>query len=184
MLKKMTILIIAVSMLLAGCGDIKDTIGDQYQYEDVVYDDANSVTRIYRTSGTSVEKVAKELNEKHPAKEISKEDPERMLLMYEDDLVQVIKDPDQPQDVIVEVSEREFVRRNADRSMLETYFTLAILMNFLNYSRSSAYYGSGGGYYGYIDMDGGYSKKKRSGSVRYGSVTGVNPRGGGPGVGK
>jgi hypothetical protein len=92
-----------------------------------------------------------------------------------------MQDTKKPTDSLVEVSEKEFVRRHYNTSFLETYLMFSIV---------NSMFGMGGirrdqGYGGYIGTGGRYSRDVGgSGSIRYGSIGANNPRGGGPGVGK
>lgn len=170
-------------VLLSGCGGggIADSINKQYPFESAVTGDGGTQSLVYRAENQTVQEVAKTLSAKASPKESSKEDPERMFLVYNDQLIHIMKDTKKPADSLVEVSDREFVRRHYNTSILETYLMFSIV---------NSMFGMGGirrdqGYGGYIGSGGRYSRDVGgSGSIRYGSVGASNPRGGGPGVGK
>jgi hypothetical protein len=178
-LVKSAIVMLAVVVFLTGCGG-NNFIASNYSLEDVVTDDRQNTSKVYRAENKAVPEVANILAKQEQPKEISKEDPERMFLVYNDRLIQVMRDAQQPADSLIEVSEKEFVRNNYNTSFLEAY---------LMYSIVDSLFGMGGrrqgGYGGYVGENGRYSKNTGAGgSIRYGSIRGTNPRGGGPGVGK
>ncbi|MFC0272535.1 hypothetical protein ACFFIX_13935 [Metabacillus herbersteinensis] len=102
-----------------------------------------------------------------------------MFLVYDDHLVQVMRDEETATNSLVEVSDKEFVRRNFSPSLLESYAIFSIinsLYNFGNRNRTDNQYG------GYVGSGGTYQKSGGSiGSVR---GQGSTQRGGGPGFGK
>jgi hypothetical protein len=155
-------------------------MANNYPLEDVVSDDRQNTSKVYRAENQSVPEVANILVKQSQPEEISKEDPERMFLIYNDRLIQVMRDAQKPEDTLVEVSEKEFVRRNYDTSFLEAYFMYRIVDSLFDLGGRR-----GRGYGGYVNENGRYSKNTGTGgSIRYGSVRGTNPRGSGPGVGK
>lgn len=110
--------------LLAACGQMD--LSDQYPLESVSRD-GNSTSYVYRAADTPVPVVANALAEQKQPKEISKEDTERMFLVYNDEMIQVMQDPEAPEDSLVEVDSLTYVQQNYDRSFLEMYFQYKLL---------------------------------------------------------
>lgn len=175
------VIMLSAVVLLTGCGSgVAGSVKNQYPLESVVSGEGGSESKVYRADNKTVQEVAKSLSEKDPPKEMSKEDPERMFLVYKDQLVHIMKDTKKPTDTLVELSSKEFVRRHYNKSFLETYLMFSIVSSLFDMGGRRNY-----GYGGYIGTDGRYSRDTGSGgSIRYGSVGARNPRGGGPGVGK
>jgi hypothetical protein len=179
---KVFVIALSAAVLLAGCGGgVAAAIENQYPLESVVEGEAGSTSKVYRVANQTVPEVAKTLAKQDKPKETSKEDPERMFLVYDNQLVHLMRDIEAPEDTLVEISNKEFVRRHYNTSFLEAYLMYSVVSNL---------FGMGGirrdqGYGGYIDTSGRYSRNAgNTGSIRYGSIGGNSPRGGGPGVGK
>lgn len=182
MVKKWTSAI-ALLVFLAACGTVTDAVENTYPLEDVVYGDSGAEARVYRAANQGVQDVARWISEQHPPRETSKSDPERMFLVYDDRLVHLMRDAQNPEDTLVEVAHREFVRQNYDPSLLQAFLIYKIVDDVfdLDDAFERKKYGS------YIGGDGRYAKRPldgTGGSVRFGSVHGPNPRGGGLGAGK
>lgn len=177
-----------MSLFITGCGGAANDIARQYPLEDVVYGDAGYEARVYRAADSPVPQVVRQLSNQDPPVEVSKEDSERMFMVYNDRLIHVMKDAKDPADSLIEVAQKEFVRSHYDLSILETYAILDIVddmfdlgVKYRRYKEKKEYEA---GYGGYVGTGGGYARYGGKGSVRYGSVHGPNPRGGGPGTGK
>jgi hypothetical protein len=174
------VIILSTVILLVGCGGVANSVKGMYELEDVVYGDAGHTSKVYRAENQTVQQAAKEISEKNPPKESSKEDTERMFLVYNDQLIHLMQDSEKPEDTLVEVSDKEFVRRHYNTSFLETYLMFRIVDGLFDLGRNRR-----GDYGGYIGTDGRYSRNSpTAGSIRYGSRGANNPRGGGPGTGK
>jgi hypothetical protein len=179
-LVKSAIVLLTIVVFLTSCGAGNNFIANNYPLEDVVTDDRQNTSKVYRAENQPVPEVANILFKQSQPKEISKQDPDRMFLVYNDRLIQVMRDAQKPEDTLVEVSEKEFVRRNYDTSFLEAYLMYSIVDSLFDL-RGKRHRGYGG----YVGENGRYSKNTGTGgSIRYGSIGGANPRGGGPGVGK
>lgn len=158
-------------------------VAGKYPLEDVVYGDQGE-SHVYRVADRSVPDVADSLAEKYKPLETSKRDEERMFLVYEGVLVQLMRDVKNPQDTLIEVSDKEFVRNHYDMSLLEAYLLVEIVDELFDIGYKTRK-NRNRDYDGYITPGGRYSKStNRGGSIRYGSVGGNNPRGGGVGFGK
>jgi hypothetical protein len=173
-------MLLSTVILFVGCGGVANSVKDTYPLEDVVYGDQGGSSKVYRAGNQTVQEVAKKIADKNPPKETSKKDPERMFLVYEDQLIQVMQDSKNPEDILVEVSEKEFVRKHYNTSFLETYLMFRVVDSLFDLGGRHR-----GGYGGYIRTDGRYSSNiPGGGSIRYGSRGATGPRGGGPGAGK
>ncbi|MDQ0299330.1 hypothetical protein J2S78_001750 [Salibacterium salarium] len=179
--KKVIIGFIVTAVLLTGCIPSGDFIADTYDLENVMEDDANNESYVYRAAGETVPEVAQTIQGEDEPEDISEEDEERMFLAYEDRLVQVMEDPEEQQDTLVEVSEKEFVENNYSPSMLETYAMFRIIGDLYNMGNQNR----DRGYEGYVGTGGNYHQNPgERGSNRSGSVSSTNNRGGGLGTGK
>ncbi|MBO8170307.1 MAG: DUF4247 domain-containing protein [Bacillaceae bacterium] len=177
--------VLSVVLLLTGCGaGVSNLVSDRYPLEDVVYGDRGYEARVYRASDTSVQQVVDMLAQEYPPVEISREDPERMFMVYQNRLVHVMQDAQDPDDSLIEVADKEFVRDHYDLSLLEAYIMLNILEDIFEWNLKRKQY-QGTGYGGYVGPGGRYARTGGgTGSVKYGSIHGPNPRGGGPSAGK
>ncbi|MFC7680086.1 DUF4247 domain-containing protein [Paenibacillus sp. GCM10028914] len=142
--------------LLSGCG--APNVKESYPLESVNRD-GNASSYVYRAAGKSVPVVAQELVEENKPDDISPEDNERMFLVYGDDYYHLQQDPAKPEDTLIEIDSKEYVRRNYDSSFLQGYLT-AVLISDLFDSLSGKY---GGGYRGYTSKD---VYKPKEGSYR------------------
>jgi len=109
--------------LLAACGDaIKDT----FPLESVTKNGSQS-SYVYRAENQTVPEVAKQIADNRKPEQVSKEDTERMFLVYADELVHVQKDPAKPTDTLIEVDSKEYVRNNYASDFLQGYITASII---------------------------------------------------------
>ncbi|CAM2779607.1 DUF4247 domain-containing protein [Paenibacillus sediminis] len=121
---KIAIIFSLVLSLLSGCGspDVKDT----YPLESV-NKDGSSTSYVYRAANKNVPEVASELaNQKEP-EQISKQDSDRMFLVYKDEMINVQKDPKNPNDALIEVDSIQYVKNNYDSSFLQGYLTATLI---------------------------------------------------------
>src|SRR5690242_14445620 len=96
------------SSVLTGCSK---SVSDSYPLESVT-GNGKETSRVYRAANKTVPEVAKELTENKKPQEASKEDDERMFLVYSDEWYNIQKDPKNAKDTLIEVSNTEFVRNN------------------------------------------------------------------------
>ncbi|RSL33362.1 DUF4247 domain-containing protein [Salibacterium salarium] len=166
---------ILTTVLLSGCLS-GDFISNTYELENVMEDGANNQSSIYRAEGSTVPEVAETIQGETKPEDVSSEDEERMFLVYQDRTVQVMEDPENQQDALVEVSEKEFVENNYSPSLLETYAMYRIIGDLYNMGGQNR----DRGYEGYVGTGGNYHKNPgNKGSNRSGSVSSTNSRGGG-----
>lgn len=132
--------------LLSGCGAPPD-VKNSYPLESVNRD-GNATSYVYRAAGKTVPVVAAELSEENKPDDMSPESTERMFLVYGDDFYHLQQDPAKPEDTLIEIDSKEYVKRNYDSSFLQGYLT-AVLISDLFDSLGR----SGGGYRGYTSKD-------------------------------
>ena len=132
--------------LLSGCGS-PPNVQESYPLESVSRDGA-ATSYVYRAEGKSVPVVAKELSEETTSDQMSEENAERMFLVYGDDIYHLQQDPANPEDTLVEIDSKEYVRQNYDSSFLQGYLTATLIGNLFD-----SIGGRGGGYRGYTSRD-------------------------------
>lgn len=131
--------------LLAACG-ITDTIQEQYPLESV-NGSGDQTSYVYRASGQSVPEVASALIERRQPQQQSAEDTERMFLVYADEIIQLQQDPEAPEDTLIEVDSKEYVRHNYNPGFLEGYLLASLIDDLFDHGRY------GGKYRGYTTKD-------------------------------
>jgi hypothetical protein len=162
--------LLAVALMISGCGmqDSAQYIKEEYALEHVEGAGSN-LQKVYRASGQSVPQVAAKIAEESKPNEMSAESSERMFLVYPNQVVHVQRDPEKPEDTLVEVSTHEFVRQHYDPGFLQGFLTASLLTSlFGNNWRSYP----PRGYYGYGDEK--YRKRYAPGGG-YRPPTGVSP---------
>lgn len=115
-----------VASLASGCGS--QTVSATYPLESVIQNGPES-SKVYRAENKTVPQVAQELAEQRKPREMSKEDPERMFLVYPDEWYHLQRDVNKPSDTLIEVDNQEFVRQNYDFGFLEGYLLAQLLDN-------------------------------------------------------
>ncbi|UVI27919.1 DUF4247 domain-containing protein [Paenibacillus spongiae] len=133
--------------LLAACGGINETIKDTYPLESV-NGSGSQTSYVYRAAGKTVPEVASELAASSKPEQQSDEAEDRMFLVYSDRIVHLQQDEKKPEDTLVEVDSKEYVRNNYSMSFLEGYLMASLLGDLFDNGR----YG-GGSYRGYTDRD-------------------------------
>lgn len=123
---KIGLAILLVTTLFSGCGE--QNVGASYPLESITKNGSQE-SRIYRATNKTVPQVSQELSSQRKPKEISKEDPERMFLVYPDVWYHLQRDPQKPADTLIEVDSIDFVRQNYNPSFLEGYIVGSILSN-------------------------------------------------------
>lgn len=144
LLIKLTLVLSLLASILSGCGSFK--VSEQYPLESV-NQNGSETSYVYRAAGQSVPEVAKLLAEKRKPDQISKEDPDRMFLVYSDEWYHLQKDVKKPEDTLVEVDSKQYVQKNYNPSFLEGYIAASLIGNLFNKI------GSYGNYRGYSTVD-------------------------------
>ncbi|GAS82285.1 DUF4247 domain-containing protein [Paenibacillus amylolyticus] len=154
-LKLMLVLSLVMS-LLSACG--APSVQDTYPLESV-NGSGNSTSYVYRASDRTVPEVAQELSDQRQPDQISAENTERMFLVYQDEYYHLQQDTNKPEDTLVEVDSKEYVRQNYDSSFLQGYLTATLIGNLFD-----SFGGRGNGNYrGYTNKD---TYKPSAGSYR------------------
>ncbi|PYE49195.1 DUF4247 domain-containing protein [Paenibacillus barcinonensis] len=155
-LKLMLVLSLVMS-LLSACG-AAPSVQDTYPLESVS-GSGQSTSYVYRAANRTVPEVAQELSDQRKPDQISAESTERMFLVYSDQYYHLQQDPKKPEDTLVEVDSKEYVRQNYSSSFLQGYLTATLIGNLFD-----AFGGRGSGNYrGYAERD---TYKPKAGSYR------------------
>ncbi|WP_042166249.1 DUF4247 domain-containing protein [Paenibacillus gorillae] len=143
---KVLLLLSFIVPMLAACA-ISDTVKEQYPLESV-NGSGSSTSYVYRAENQTVPEVATQLIEKKKPQEKSKESTDRMFLVYSDEIIHIQQAPDAPEDTLIEVDSKEYVRQNYNMSFLEGYLLASLIGDLFDNGR----YGNGG-YRGYSSKD-------------------------------
>lgn len=146
---KIVVILSLITSLLSGCGPGSSKI--DYPLESVSRD-GNATSYVYRAANQTVPVVAEQLADQRRPQQISVEDPERMFLVYDNELIQVQKDPNKAEDTLIEVDSTQYVRQNYSSSFLQGYLTASLLQSL--FGGGGYGYGYGGGTYrGYTSQN-------------------------------
>lgn len=155
-LKLMLVLSLVMS-LLSACG-AAPSVQENYPLESVS-GSGQSTSYVYRAADRTVPEVAQELSDQRKPDQISAESTERMFLVYSDQYYHLQQDPKKPEDTLVEVDSKEYVRQNYSSSFLQGYLTATLIGNLFD-----TFGGRGSGNYrGYTERD---TYKPSAGSYR------------------
>lgn len=143
-LKILLVLSLVVS-LLSGCGIGSPNVKDTYPLESVNRE-GNATSYVYRAADKTVPEVAKELADEKKPDQISKDDAERMFLVYSNEWYHLQKDEKKPSDTLIEIDSKEYVQKNYDSSFLQGYVTAALIGHLFDSF-------GGGSYRGYSSRD-------------------------------
>ncbi|MEK0313599.1 DUF4247 domain-containing protein [Cohnella sp. 56] len=139
----LTVMLALVVTLLSACGPSLN-VEETYPLESVS-GSGSQTSYVYRAAGETVQEVATGLEAKKKPEQVSKEDPQHMFLVYSDQIIHVQQDPNKPEDSLVEVDSKEYVRQNYSPSFLEGYLLASLIGNLFDSSRGG-YYGDYRGY--------------------------------------
>lgn len=138
---KAVLVVSLMASVLAGCGG--QSVGSTYPLESIT-DNGGQSSRVYRAENKTVPVVAQELADQKKPKEISKEDADHMFLVYSDEWYHLQKDPNKPEDTLIEVDNKKFVQENYSSSFLQGYITASIINGLFDLAK-----GYSGSYRGY-----------------------------------
>jgi len=142
---KWLLVVALIVPLLAAC---TYSVSESFPLESV-NKNGKETSYVYRAENQTVPEVAQEIADEKKPKEISKEDTERMFLVYNDEVYHIQKDPNKPEDTLIEVSSKEYVRNNYASDFLRGYITASIIGSLFD---SVGSWGSGN-YRGYSSKD-------------------------------
>lgn len=143
---KIVLAIVLGTSLLTGCsasGSSRPVVNGGYPLISV---SKNGIQEsfIYQAKKQSVPEVAKKLSEQKKPDQISKNDSRQMFLVYSDELYDLQKDKKNPENTLIEVSNKEFVRDNYSASFLKGYLSAVLLERLYNLGKDAI-----GNYRGY-----------------------------------
>ncbi|WP_181349847.1 DUF4247 domain-containing protein [Thalassobacillus sp. CUG 92003] len=157
---------------------IDDLIEAEFPLLDTVKRD-NQQAKIYMTRKLTLPEVIDELSGKITPEEVGERVDDKQVLIYDDHFVTVKESDEEPNLVLIELANDEFVRNHYSPGFFQGMFAYAMLNRMLNSNdwaerRRSSCRNNSGCYGGYT-MYGGQGT---------GSFRGSSNRGGGPGSGK
>lgn len=120
--------LLLVVALLSGCANAANYVKDEYPLVDMA-GKGKSSAKVYEAEGKTVPVVAKELAGKEKPKETSKEDPDQMFLIYDNRVVNLQKDPDNPNNTLIEIDTIEYAKQNYSSSFLEGYIAASLIQS-------------------------------------------------------
>jgi hypothetical protein len=133
-----------VFAMLAGCADAGNYVKDRYPLVSA-QGNGSQVVKVYSAEGKDVPTVAKELASEERPKEMSKESADQMFLVYDNKIVNLQKDPQNPANTLVEIDSIQYAKEHYDSSFLQGYLTASILQSLF-----------GGGWFNSPSVHGGY----------------------------
>ncbi len=93
-----------------------------YPLESIV-ENGSQFSKVYRAENKTVPEVADEISANKKPEEISKQDSEKMVLVYPNEWYFLQKDPQKPKDTLIEVDNKAFIRENYNPSFLNGFIT-------------------------------------------------------------
>lgn len=141
---KLALILSLLVSLLAGCGS--PNVKENYPLESVNRS-GNSTSYVYRAAGEKVPAVAADLIAEHEPDQKSPESEDRMFLVYGKEYYHLQKDPNKPEDTLIEVDSEQYVRNNYDSSFLQGYLTATLIGSLFDS------FGGHGSYRGYTSKD-------------------------------
>ncbi|PWK13769.1 DUF4247 domain-containing protein [Tumebacillus permanentifrigoris] len=152
-------ILLACSVMLVGCGgsntqstatsksaqNVQDYLKDNYAF--VSADGSGStMQKVYRAEGQSVPAVAEDIADEQKPSEMSKQDDDDMFLVYQDQIVHVQTDAENPDDALVEVDTKQYVAQHYDPNYLTPFLAGMVIANMFGNDWKSKKYSS---YHGY-----------------------------------
>ncbi len=127
---KLFLALLLTASLLVGCAGADAYIKDTYPLVDVK-GSGKETAKVYAVAGKDVRATAAELTAKEKPDEISKADSERMFLVYANKLIQVSRDPENPESSLVSVETISYAKQHYDSSFLQGYIAATLLQTVL-----------------------------------------------------
>lgn len=116
--------VLSVSVL-AGCSG-QSAVSADYPLISVSKN-GNQESYIYQADKQTVPEVAKKLSDQRKPEQMSKTDSQQMFLVYPDDLYDIQRDSKNPENTVIEVSNKAFVDNNYSSSFLKGYLSAVLL---------------------------------------------------------
>lgn len=120
--------LLLVIVLASACGNASNFVQGQYPLVDVA-GKGKASAQVYEAENKTVPAVAKELAEREKPKEISKEDPDQMFLVYDNRIINLQKHPDNPEHTLIEINSLEYAKQHYSSSFLEGYIAASIIQS-------------------------------------------------------
>ncbi|MEF3302649.1 DUF4247 domain-containing protein [Paenibacillus sp. GYB003] len=117
-----------VVALLSGCANAANYVKDSYPLVDMD-GKGKTAAKVYEAEGKTVPEVAKELAAQEKPQETSKEDPDQMFLIYDNRVVNLQKNPEKPENTLIEIDSIEYAKQHYDSSFLEGYLTATLVQS-------------------------------------------------------
>ncbi|WP_433946636.1 DUF4247 domain-containing protein [Paenibacillus sp. SN-8-1] len=141
---KIALILSLLVSLLAGCGS--PNVKENYPLESVNRS-GSSTSYVYRAAGEKVPEVAADLIADHKPDQKSPENEDHMFLVYDKEYYHLQKDPNKPEDTLIEVDSEQYVRDNYDSSFLQGYLAASLIGSLFDS------FGGHGSYRGYSSKD-------------------------------
>ncbi|CAM4216628.1 DUF4247 domain-containing protein [Paenibacillus alkaliterrae] len=142
---KYLLLLSFIVPLLTAC-TVSETVKEQYPLESV-NGSGNQTSYVYRAENQTVPQVAAEFVKQRKPDQQSEESTERMFLVYSDEIIHLQQAPDAPEDTLIEIDSKEYVRQNYSPGFLEGYLIASLLDDLFDKGNY------GGNYRGYTSKD-------------------------------
>jgi hypothetical protein len=120
--------VLLVAALLSGCADAGSYVKDHYPLVSAQGSGSN-IAKVYSAEGKSVPTVAHELASEEKPREMSKESPDQMFLVYDNKIVNIQKDPKDEKNSLVEIDSVQYAKEHYDSSFLQGYLTATVLQS-------------------------------------------------------
>jgi hypothetical protein len=156
------VIIAAISGLFGNVSSASSYVKDNYPLVDA-QGKGKGDAKVYLAENKDVPTVAKELAKQQKPKEISKESPDQMFLIYSDNIVNIQKDPQNAGNTLVEIDSIQYAKENYDSSFLQGFFTAAVLQTLFDSAASSGKQATQS-YRGYTSNTGSDTKSSTSSS--------------------
>ncbi|MDF2718081.1 MAG: hypothetical protein K0R28_5006 [Paenibacillus sp.] len=117
-----------VVALLSGCANAANYVKDTYPLVDMA-GKGKTAAKVYEAEGKTVPDVAKEISGQDKPAEMSKEDLDQMFLIYDNRVVNLQKNPENPSNTLIEIDTIEYAKQNYDSSFLEGYIAASLIQS-------------------------------------------------------
>lgn len=121
---KIVLVLVLGASILAGCSG-QSAVGGYPLLS--VSKNGNQESYIYQADNQTVPEVAKKLSGQRKPEQMSKTDSQQMFLVYSNELYDIQKDKKNPNNTVIEVSNKAFVDNNYSSSFLKGYLSAVLL---------------------------------------------------------
>lgn len=182
--------VLLLAVLLVGCGNfgqsIREIIDEKYALQDTVKSstDPDDTAFVYVAQNKTIDEVSDGIQKEMSPERTSDKNEGKQVLVYDQSFVTLMKDEENPDNVLIEVADYQFVRDNYQPSFFQGLFALYVLNDLFDVDdwgkrqKSRCVAAASGCYGGYVGSGGRYKGPTRPPTFRN------SLRGGGPGAGK